>query len=122
VDGENTYGDTPVILALCAGRVDIVRLLHGRGAELLENQQNGWNLIYYAAMGGDRECIKWVLDNTNFDINSDELSGETPICCALRLNHLDAGMLLVERSSFRPVLTAQFTKTWVLNFFSTPRI
>jgi hypothetical protein len=58
-------------------------MLVERGAALSKVTTDGRNLLYFAAVGGSRQCIEWVLANTSIDINSTTTIGDTPILTAI---------------------------------------
>jgi hypothetical protein len=95
------YGSTLVMRSLNSGHVAVAKLLHARGAELsrLDSDNSGWNLLHFAANGGNFECIGWMLANTTIGINSTTTTGDTPILRSLRYHYLNARKLLIEKGS-----------------------
>jgi hypothetical protein len=83
---------TAVMEAMYWGSLNVVRLLKQRGANLLGENDYGSNLLHRAALGapgrGQRaRCIKWVLDNTQIDINSTNNNLCTALCLTLSDNN-----------------------------------
>jgi ankyrin repeat protein len=73
--GESTdctdgCGRTSLMFALDKGKVEVGKVLIGRGADLSLTDNHGWNSLYFAVKGGNREAVEWVLDNAEIDINS----------------------------------------------------
>jgi ankyrin repeat protein len=60
---------------------------------------DGKNALHMAAVGGDKECIEWVLATTSIDVNSVTSNGTNSIARALLKGHVDAAIYLVERGS-----------------------
>jgi ankyrin repeat protein len=83
-DGEdiNCYDPsfmTPVLVALSKCFLHIVQMLADRGADLSRRDDLGTNLLQCAAIGGDRDCIEWVLANTSIDVESSDGNGATSL-------------------------------------------
>jgi hypothetical protein len=93
-----TYGSTHVMWALSYGHLAVVRLLHSRGADLSRVTNKGWNVLHIAAIGGNVDCIEFVLANTTIDVNSKDDDGITPIMLTI-YNNLMASNLLIERGA-----------------------
>jgi hypothetical protein len=94
VDGD---GWTPVMYALRFRNLHAAIMLVGRGADLSRISDTEWNVLHITAMGGDIDCINWVLANTSIDINSTNNDGDTPLKYAISYENLDAAKLLVEK-------------------------
>jgi hypothetical protein len=92
-------GQTPIMFALWHEHLHVAIMLAGRGADLSRVDNPGSNILHYAAIGGDCECIEWVIANTTIGVNSIENNGTTLIYWALRNPHFDAGKLLVENGA-----------------------
>jgi ankyrin repeat protein len=63
------------------------------------NDSDGWNVHHFAASGGSRECISWVLDNTSIDVNSVDNKGRTSIMNAVYGGDVEAAKCLAERGA-----------------------
>jgi hypothetical protein len=101
VSSGNYVGMTPIMVALFNCQLNAAIMLHyyWRGADLYKVDNDGANILHVAAEGGDLQCIKWVLANASIDVNTNDDAGYTPIRCAVRDDHFDAGKLLVERGA-----------------------
>jgi ankyrin repeat protein len=95
----NSSRTTPIMYSLYYWHLHVAIMLVGRGADLSWVNNDGSNVLHYAAGGGNCECIEWVLANTSIDVNSTDSEGWTPIIWALNNNRLDAGKLLVEKGA-----------------------
>jgi ankyrin repeat protein len=79
----------------------VVQMLADRGADLSMVDNEGWNLLHYAAIGCDCQCIEWVFANTMIVVNSITTDqGETPIMHSLQRNNLKTSKLLIERGAY----------------------
>jgi hypothetical protein len=93
------YGFTILMASLQAGQLTVVKLLHSRRADFTTIDNNGCNALHRAAMGGNVDCIEFVLNSTKIDVNSqDEDDGDTPLMFTID-DHLMASILLVERGA-----------------------
>jgi ankyrin repeat protein len=99
VNSTSTDGGTPVMRAIWNGRLEAAKELLKRGANLLRVTNDGWNVLHYAATGGDLDCIEWVLAKTSIDVNSTANNGAIAISCALYNNRLEAANHLVEKEA-----------------------
>jgi ankyrin repeat protein len=90
---------TPIMKALEHRHMDVVRLLHGRGADVTMVDEDDWNVLHYAAYGGHRESINWVLANTSIAVNATTINGCTSVSIAITNNGLDASKLLIEKGA-----------------------
>jgi ankyrin repeat protein len=80
-------GKTPLMLALRNCRpvalggldyFDIVKLLAQRGADIEGVTSSGDTALHSAAIGGGRDVIDWVRENTTIDVNAINSEGQTP--------------------------------------------
>jgi hypothetical protein len=91
---------TPVMAALMNGQINTAIMLLGSGADLSRLDIHGRFTIHHAAIGGDRDCVEWVLANTTININlTTTAHGETPIMECLKRDNLDASKLLIEKGA-----------------------
>jgi hypothetical protein len=77
-------GRTPVVRVLACGHgLDVVMALINIGADLSIVDNYGTNVVYAAAVGGNVDCIDYILATTTFDINSTTTNGTTPLMGSL---------------------------------------
>jgi hypothetical protein len=99
VNGVDSTGATPIMLAIMYNRLHIVQVLADRGADLTMVDDDGLSLLHHAAYIGCRESINWVLANTTIDVNSTRTDVATPIMFSIKYNSLDEAKLLVEKGA-----------------------
>jgi ankyrin repeat protein len=61
---------TPIMWALPYAQLAAAKLLFERGADLSRTGNDGSDILHLASMGGDVDCVNWVLENTPIDVNS----------------------------------------------------
>ena len=95
VNARNRFGDTPLMGAALAGRLDIARKLRARGAEL---DGKGWTPLIYAATGGHDELVAYLLDQAA-NINAESPNGTTALMMAVREGKGSTFDLLLKRGA-----------------------
>ncbi len=78
VNGVDSEGQTPIMLAASIGNKNIVDLLLGEGAELDIQDCDEYTALMYAAVNGNEECLS-ALINAGADINIRNDSGDAPV-------------------------------------------
>ncbi|MCP9263408.1 hypothetical protein DINM_006210 [Dirofilaria immitis] len=76
---ENKRGMTAAHWAALNGHSNIIRLLFDGGTDLKSRDQQMRTVLHYAAVSGDLESVKFVLENTSISINSQCAAGYTPL-------------------------------------------
>jgi ankyrin repeat protein len=100
LNSTNSNGWTPVLYALRLGKIGAAKELFGRGADLLRITNDGENALHCAAMGGDQECVQWVLATAaTLNVNTGDNDGDTPIARAMWYNKSSAAKLLAENGA-----------------------
>jgi hypothetical protein len=92
---DSDYGGTPLMWILWTGNFQIAKMLLGKGADLSRVNRLGENTLHLAAAGGCCDCLKWVLSNTDIDVNSKDNFGNTPLIRACINSELGTASLLV---------------------------
>jgi ankyrin repeat protein len=95
VDAKNRFGDTPLMGAALAGRLDIVRKLHAQGAAL---EPAGWTPLIYAATGGHDAVVLYLLDQ-RANVNAVSPNGTTALMMAVREGRTSTVDLLLRRGA-----------------------
>jgi len=95
VDAKNRFGDTALMVAALNGKLDIVRKLRTRGAEL---NPRGWTPLIYAATGGHDDIVTYLLDQ-GADINAQSPNGTTALMMAVRESRASTFDLLLRRGA-----------------------
>jgi ankyrin repeat protein len=99
INSTDNEGMTAVHFAVCSGSLNSAILLFESGASLSMVNNDGKNLLHYAANDGNDKAINWVLENSTLGINSADSHGNTPMTLALKWGRLASATLLVERGA-----------------------
>ena len=83
IDATDEYGRTPVMLAIEAGHVEVVRELVGRGASLTKADRSGDTPLLLATRSGKKELLSLLLGRSA-PVNAVNGSGTTPLMLAAR--------------------------------------
>jgi ankyrin repeat protein len=87
---------TPFLLAACVGKLDMVKLLVGRGANVCAtSSDSGMTALLFAAEEGHEEVVAYLLANGADAMRLDEF-GNTPLLNASDRGHLGVVLLLLE--------------------------
>jgi uncharacterized protein len=95
VNARNRFGDTALMTAAYAGRLDLVKKLRARGAEV---NQKGWTALIYAAAGGHDAVVTYLLGE-GADINAESPNSTTALMMAAREGRLSTLDLLIARGA-----------------------
>ena len=95
IDGENSAGETPLMMAALRGRLDASQRLLDRGARV---DKNGWTPLHYAAAGPELSVVKLLLDR-GAKVDALAPNGSTPLMMAARDGAIDAVPLLLSRGA-----------------------
>ena len=98
VDSRNTTGRTPLMNAASKGNVQAVKSLIKRGADPSLTDCKGWNMLHFAAEGGDTDIISLIhthLPNIESKTNEDE----TPLMVAASSRNLHAVKWFLEKGA-----------------------
>jgi ankyrin repeat protein len=91
VDARNRFGDTAVMVAALNGRLDIVKKIVERGAEL---NPSGWTPLIYAATGGHDDVVRYLL-REGAKIDAQSPNGTTALMMAVREGRFTTAELLI---------------------------
>lgn len=86
IDGENTAGETPLMMAALRGRLDASQRLIDRGARI---DKPGWTPLHYAATGPELSVVK-LLTERGAPVDALAPNGNTPLMMAARDGAIDA--------------------------------
>ena len=78
LDERNAHDESPLMLAVIQGEVEIARLLIDKGADV---NKTGWTPLHYAASSGHIELIHILLDEDAY-IDAESPNGTTPLMMA----------------------------------------
>lgn len=91
VDARNRFSDTAVMVAALNGRLDIVKKLVERGADL---NLSGWTPLIYAATGGHDDVARYLLGE-GAKIDAQSPNGTTALMMAVREGRFTTAELLI---------------------------
>ncbi|WP_124450671.1 ankyrin repeat domain-containing protein [Paucibacter sp. KBW04] len=92
IKARNAKGETPLMLAAIKGRLDWVKKLVAKGAEI---NQGGWTPLHYACSGPDNGVAQWLISQ-GADIEARAPNGTTPLMMAAGYGALDLTPLLIK--------------------------
>ena len=95
VNARTRFGDTAMMVAALSGRLDLVRKLRARGAEI---NGTGWTPLIYAATGGKDDVVRYLLAE-GADINATSPNGTTALMMAAREGKPSTVELLVAQGA-----------------------
>ncbi|MCL4747990.1 MAG: ankyrin repeat domain-containing protein [Burkholderiaceae bacterium] len=88
----NAAGESALMYAAMFGELAVVRQLVARGAEV---NHPGWTPLHYAATGGHRDVVVFLLDRHAY-VDALSPNRTTPLMMAARQGHITVARLLVE--------------------------
>ena len=94
IDSGNLVGDTPLIRAVAAGRVDVSRLLIEEGADIGKKDLMGGTALHKAAAMGHADLVTLLL-RSGADVRAGDRKGRTPLHHAARHGQFEAVRLLI---------------------------
>ena len=98
VDSRNTTGRTPLMNAALKGNVQAVKSMIKRGADPSLTDYKGWNMLHFAAEGGDTDIISLIHTHLP-NIESKTGEGETPLMVAAAYGKLHAVKWFLEKGA-----------------------
>lgn len=103
VDARNGHGETPLMMAALRGRVDAMKTLVGKGAQV---DREGWTPLHYAASSPSADAVRYLLEHP-VSVNARAPNGNTPLMLAARWGHEDSVALLLARGADRSLRNAR---------------
>ena len=98
VDSRNATGRTPLMNAALKGNVQAVKSMIKRGADPSLTDYKGWNMLHFAAEGGDTDIISLIHTHLpNIDSKTDD--GDTPLMLAALNGKLHAVKWFLEKGA-----------------------
>lgn len=105
VDGRDIASRTPLHYASSQGHLEVCRILLQHRADINASDKGLGTPLYYAARMGHVEVVKLLLATSHIDVNSQTISGNTPLMSALRYG----------RDTYKPLLAHPDVKVDLLN-------
>jgi ankyrin repeat protein len=91
-----TRGLTPLHIAALFGHLPLIEKLVEKGANLLEVDHKGFNVLHLAAFGGHKNVARYLVEEKGFDFDTTDTAGGTPLCWALNRGNEDVASYLLE--------------------------
>ena len=95
VEATSPAGETLLMMAALRGRLDAMKQLIARGAQV---NREGWTPLHYAASGADPAPTQLLLD-LHAEIDARAPNGNTPLMMAAGFGSVDAADLLALRGA-----------------------
>ncbi len=92
VNAANQKDETPLMMAAIKGRLDLVKLLYKRHAQI---NRPGWTPLHYAASGPDNGVAAWLIQQ-GADINARAPNGNTALMMAAKYGPYDLAVKLLK--------------------------
>ena len=98
IDSRSHCGLTPLMEAAASRKLHAVQWFLEKGATVSCVDNNRYNMLHFAAKGGDPNTIDLILTYVQ-DIESKTFHGETPLIIAVRYGKLQGVKHLLERGA-----------------------
>ena len=98
IESKTGEGLTPLMLAAFCGKLHVVKWFLEKGATVTSVGSNRWNVLHFAAQGGDPDTIDLILTHLP-DIESKTADGKTPLIIAVLHGKLQGVKCLLERGA-----------------------
>ena len=98
IESKTGEGYTPLMVAALKGKLHAVKWFLEKGATVTSVKRNGWNILHFAAHGGDPDTIDLILTHLP-DIESKTADGKTPLIIAVLHGKLQGVKCLLERGA-----------------------
>ena len=102
IDLENVHGQTPLLLTVKSGHLDIVNLLLQADCDINMSMASGTTALHYASQNGDYHTAKKLLEraaNTEATRTSEGCNGITPLHDACTVGDLDTVEILLDNGA-----------------------
>ncbi|XP_067678573.1 ankyrin-1-like [Haliotis asinina] len=90
---------SPLMRAALMGHREVMKLLVSKGADVLQLDQGGDNILHYACQGGHIETVEYILSQNMSDINSRGFQKMSPLMRAALMGHREVMKLLVSKGA-----------------------
>ena len=98
IESKTGEGLTPLMVAAFSGKLHAVKCFLEKGATVTSVGGNRWNVLHFAAQGGDPDTIDLILTHLP-DIESKTGEGLTPLIIAVLYRKLQGVKCLLERGA-----------------------
>ena len=98
IESKTGEGLTPLMVAAFCGKLHAVKWFLEKGATVTSVGSKRWNVLHFAAQGGDPDTIDLILTHLP-DIESKTADGKTPLIIAVLHGKLQGVKCLLERGA-----------------------
>lgn len=113
-------GWSALIEAAANGRLDVVKLLLDKGANLMATDENRRNILHVAALRGHIDVVRFLLNEKKDMIDTVDAFGATPLLVALDQGRVDvAGLLIIKGADLKKHDREGFTPAHVATLAGT---
>lgn len=98
-DVKDASGYTPILAAAEGGHLNMIKHLLAKGVPISQTQINGTTLMHSAAYGGNVDCIRYLVETYNLDVNGKSFECVTPLHVAAGEGHFNVLEYLVEMNA-----------------------
>nr|XP_003706405.1 PREDICTED: ankyrin repeat domain-containing protein 16-like isoform X2 [Megachile rotundata] len=89
LNSRDSSGSTPLHEATKAGYLNVVKQIIQLGADVRATDNVDQTILHVAALTGNTEIVRYILDNNFIDIHAEALFNVTPLVAARRSNQLE---------------------------------
>lgn len=111
-DERDSSGYPAIVVAYKNGRTSTVKKLLAAGADANSTGPDQYTLLMRAASQGDLEFARWLLDNTDIDINAQDKDGDTALNESVYHKRLPVAELLFDRGADPYILNYKKENLW----------
>jgi len=95
IEARNRRGHTPFILATYYGQTEAVKILKTLGAEACATDEQGSPAFMGVVFKGHQDTLRWLLKNTECDVNHQNYAGQTALMLAALFDRKDIAQELI---------------------------
>jgi ankyrin repeat protein len=99
IDERGANGETPLILAILAGKDAVAELLVAKGADVMARNEGGLTPLHAAAYTGSKSIAELLLDRGAALQDRANKAGATPLLVAAEENQVDVADFLIARGA-----------------------
>ncbi|XP_017890724.1 ankyrin repeat domain-containing protein 16-like [Ceratina calcarata] len=96
LNARDSSGSIPLHETIKGGHLSLAKRLIELGAEIGAEDNVGQTILHVAALAGDVEAVKYILDNKLIDVHREALFNVTPLIAARRSNQKDTIECLIQ--------------------------
>lgn len=101
VNEKDAYGQNPIYYAVREGKVDVVKFLIEKGADINVEDKFGQNCIFYSVRQGHVDVTQLLIDN-GANLNKVDKKKMSVYTFAIKNNQIDIANLLVLHGAVKP--------------------